>query len=272
MDPYHRAAVRQLHDGVDGGDLCVPCRKALDEDERAGFASIGTSTWLNNGFRDYEGYENLTDPVLYCDCCRHVLRAREFQRQQGTPQDAPTSTQEYPGDFNGLTTCVFLHDDDLDLKAYEASLAGFKVGKSEYSRTVRRHWVDVEMIKSWLSDCERDHGDACSEHQRSNAEPGSLLLLDVIDDCLTIGKFKDRYFALSYVWGTSKQFLTLLGNYDQLRKPGNLSIQPLTQTIRDSMTFVKNLGERYLWVDTMVRECRTIDRSLDSQNTVYHPR
>ncbi|KAI4644524.1 hypothetical protein J4E93_006429 [Alternaria ventricosa] len=40
-------------------------------------------------------------------------------------------------------------------------------------------------------------------------------------------------------------------NYDQLRQPGTLSKQPLTQTIRDAMTFVKSLGERYLWVDTM---------------------
>ncbi|KAI4940899.1 hypothetical protein J4E91_011076 [Alternaria rosae] len=124
FNSYSRAAIRQLNDGINGGELCVPCQIALEEDERAGFASIVTDT-------------------------------------------------------------------------------------------------------------------------------GPLLLLDVIHDCLAVGNFKDRYFALSYVWGASKQFLTLVENYDHLREPGTLSKQPLTQTIRDSMTFVKNLGERYLWVDTM---------------------
>jgi hypothetical protein len=138
------------------------------------------------------------------------------------------------------------------MKAYEAALNDFKVQKSEYSRTVRHHWADVGLIKSWLDDCEKEHGRACNEHQTSVTDTGSLLLLDVIDDCLAVGNFKDRYFALSYVWGASKQFFTLMENYDHLREPGTLSKQPLTQTIRDSMTFVTSLGERYLWVDTMV--------------------
>jgi hypothetical protein len=229
---------------------------------------------LNDGYKEYEDYEHLTEPALYCDCCRHVLRAREFQRHQRIAQDAPPATQEAARDFDGLTSSVFLHDDNLDLETYEASLDSFKVGKSEYSRTVRHHWADVEMIKKWLNDCEDDHGDVCNEYQRSVIGTGSLLLLDVIDDCLAFGNFKHRYFALSYVWGASKQFLTLTMNYDQLCKPGSLSMQPLTRTIRDSMTFVKNLGERYLWIDTMVRDFTTIDCTISfySRMTVYHPR
>jgi len=264
FNPCSRTAIRKLKDGIDGGELCVPCQIALEEDEREGFASIGTPSWLNNGYREYQDCEYFTEPILYCDCCRHVLRTREFQRQQGGVQAAPPDTQEYPGDFNGLTTCVFQHDDNLDLKQYEASLYSFKLKRSEYSRTVRRHWADVEMINSWLNDCENNHSNACNEHRTSVTEIGSLLLLDVIDGCVVVGSFKDRYFALSYVWGASKQFLTLAMNYDQLRQPGSLSMQPLAQTIRDTMTFVKNLGERYLWVDTMVRDSSTIKQSLYS--------
>jgi hypothetical protein len=264
FNAYSRAAIRQLNDGINGGELCVPCQIALEKDERAGFASIGTPAWLNNGYKKHEGYEHLTEPILYCDCCRHVLRAREFEKQQGRVQDAPPATQKYPGDFNGLTTCTFLHDDSVDTKSYEVALKGFKIGKSEHSRTVRHHWADTEMIKSWLNDCEVNHGDVCNKHQGSSTETGTLLLLDVIDDCLAVGNFNDRYFALSYVWGTSKQFLTLVMNYDQLREPGSLSMQPLTQTIRDAMTFVMELGERYLWVDTMVRDSKTVNTSLYS--------
>jgi len=272
FNAYSRAAIRQLNDGINGGELCVPCQIALEEDERTGFASIGTSAWLNNGFREYDEYQHLTEPVLYCDCCRHVLRAREFQRRQGRDQSPSVDAQKYPGDFNGLTTCVFLHDDDLDSQEWEAALNDFKVQKPEYSRTVRHHWADVELIKSWLDDCEKDHGPACNEHQTSATDTGSLLLLDVIDDCLAVGNFKDQYFALSYVWGASKQFLTLMENYDQLRQPGTLSKQPLTNTIKDAMTFVKSLGERYLWVDTIVGEFSMIHRGLHLRNPVHNPR
>jgi hypothetical protein len=274
FNSYYRAAARQLNDGIDGGDLCVPCQKAFNEGERAGFACIGTPAWLNDGYEEYEGYEHLTEPILYCDCCRHILRAREFRKQQGKVKDSPPATQEFVADFDGLTTSVFLHDDDVDLKTYEASLYGFRVEKSEHSRTVRRHWADVEMIKHWLNDCESEHGDVCNQHRRFVTETGSLLLLDVVDDRLIVGKFTHRYFALSYVWGTSKQYLTLSTNYDQLCEPGSLSMQPLTQTIRDSIKFVRSLGERYLWVDTMVRASNTRDFTsrLYSCMTVYHPR
>jgi hypothetical protein len=79
-----------------------------------------------------------------------------------------------------------------------------------------------------------------------------LLLIDVQNDCLVQRNFTDRYFALSYVWGSSRQFLTLKQNSHGLLNPGSISAQPITQTIRDSMSLVRSMGEQYLWVDTMV--------------------
>jgi hypothetical protein len=58
---------------------------------------------------------------------------------------------------------------------------------------------------------------------------------------------------LSYVWGKSTQFRTLKTNVEELLHPGSLSTSPLTQTIKDSITLVVSLEERYLWVDTLVR-------------------
>jgi hypothetical protein len=114
FDSYYRAAVRELNDGIQKGDPFVPCQKAFDEGERAGFACIGTSTWLNDGYKEHEGYEHLTEHVIYCEICRHVFRAREFQRQQGICLHVSPSPQESAGDFDGLTTSEFLHDDDLN--------------------------------------------------------------------------------------------------------------------------------------------------------------
>ncbi|KAF2853965.1 HET-domain-containing protein [Plenodomus tracheiphilus IPT5] len=248
LSPYYRAAARQMQNGVEGGDLCVPCRKAFQEDDRGGFADIGTAAWLNDG---YEDQEHLTEPLLYCCCCRHVLRASEYARRRGKVYEQPTTMQP-AWDFDGLTTSTFLHDDGLDVeKDQEALLKDYKVVKPDYSRTIQHHWADIPMIKSWLSDCEQSHGDSCNKHRTSNAETEEILLVDVVNDCLTVATYEQYYFALSYVWGASKQFLTLTDNYEELCRPGSLSAQPLTQTIRDSMSFVKSLGERYLWIDTV---------------------
>ncbi|KAI8938245.1 hypothetical protein NX059_005905 [Plenodomus lindquistii] len=249
LSPYYRTAARQMQNGVEGGDLCVPCQKAFNEDDRGGFADIGTSSWLNDGFEDQE---HLTEPLLYCCCCRHVLRASEAARRQRQGSARPTTVQP-PWYFDGLTTSTFLHDDPVDIDGEQdlLLLLDFKVAKSSYSRTIQHHWADVPRIKSWLSDCEQDHGDSCNKHRSFPGGTEGLLLVDVVDDCLTVATFQHHYFALSYVWGPSKQFLTLTKNYDQLCHPGSLSSQPLTQTIRDAMSFVKSLGERYLWIDTV---------------------
>ncbi|CBY02195.1 hypothetical protein LEMA_P009820.1 [Plenodomus lingam JN3] len=166
-----------------------------------------------------------------------MLRASEYARRKGRDNEQPTRSQP-PWFFDGLTTSTFLHDDDLDVvEEQENTLKDFKVAKCPYSRTIRHHWADIPRIQSWLNDCETGHGDSCNKHRRFDTDAGELLLVDVVDDCLTVANFEHRYFALSYVWGTSKQFLTLVANYEQLCKPGSLSAQPLTQTIRDSIYF-----------------------------------
>ena len=53
------------------------------------------------------------------------------------------------------------------------------------------------------------------------------------DDC--------DYVALSYVWGEVKQSRYQCGDH----------VEGLPQTIEDSITFTKNLGKRYLWVDSL---------------------
>jgi hypothetical protein len=253
--PYHRRAVRHIDDGLTEGELCVPCQRAFHEGECAGFARIGTADWLNDGYEGYDGCEGLEEPLLYCDCCRHVSRAREFSRRQIGSLDTESVLQEPFGDCDDPMRNVFLHDDYfVPDEKYENAMLGYKVGKSEYSRTVRHHWADITLIKSWLSDCEDRHGDVCNAHRQTPNEAGTLLLVDVLNDCLSVGSFECRYFALSYVWGASEQFLTLVKNYGRLCKPGSLSMQPLTQTIKDAMSFVGTMGERYLWIDTMVND------------------
>lgn len=247
----YREAKRQLKGGIDGNELCTPCKNAIYDDD---FDRIGTADWLNDGYPDCE---HLDKPALYCCFCRHVLRAKELVRRRRIVDSTPyNSILDWV--LTGMEQGIFIHDDGADLDGGDEKLVGdFEVEKCGYTRSIRRHWADIKRIKGWLGECENGHGEVCNAHRHeSEMELGSLLLVDVQDNCLVQGCFGDRYFALSYVWGTSKQFLTLTENYESLLKHDSLSKQPVTQTIRDAMTFVKSLGERYLWVDTVVRYSR----------------
>ena len=246
----HHTAKRQQRGYMGGEEFCAPCSSAIYDGD---FDRIGTPAWLNDGF---ENCEHLDKPLLYCCLCKHILRAKELARR--CEGDKITSIS-YNGDLqwhlSSMEAGIFVHDDRVDLDGDDTGLLeGFEVEKCFYTRSISLDWASISMINRWLSDCETQHDQMCNAHRTGMlSETSSLTLVDVEDNCLVQGHFKDRYFALSYVWGASKQFLTLLANYQSLLQQGSLMSRPLTQTIRDSMTFVKSLGERYLWVDTVVR-------------------
>ena len=76
-------------------------------------------------------------------------------------------------------------------------------------------------------------------------------VVDVVESCLVDTPSKCRYVALSYVWGTAAVFKHLLKNTQDLRKASSLRSLPIPATIRDAMTLVHAIGERYLWVDSL---------------------
>lgn len=71
--------------------------------------------------------------------------------------------------------------------------------------------------------------------------------------CLSPLPPRMRYIALSYTWGRSRVFTTTENNIKGLLKHGGISniFDMLPRTIRDSIELVRNLGERYLWVDSL---------------------
>jgi hypothetical protein len=56
-----------------------------------------------------------------------------------------------------------------------------------------------------------------------------------------------KYFALSYVWGTS--YPEACRDQDELPKPATLPKFGVPRVIEDAMALVKELGGQYLWVD-----------------------
>ncbi len=114
---------------------------------------------------------------------------------------------------------------------------------------------DVETIKDLISECELEHGSAC-EVKSPLTDEHELILVDVSNKCLVKKRFSRsdqplRYAALSYVWGSQTQFLTLKENLTELQKPGALDQQQLQSVVVDSMAVAAALKLQYLWVDTL---------------------
>ena len=110
-----------------------------------------------------------------------------------------------------------------------------------------------ETLQSWLSTCETTHQWCEWKHP---TRPIPFRLLDV--DTLCIKEFLNtpdqhlRYAALSYVWGSTPQRLKLTqANQSALHLEGAIETTQLSLTIRDAVSVVRMLGERYLWVDTL---------------------
>lgn len=134
--------------------------------------------------------------------------------------------------------------------------------------------VDVDLVKEWLEECQ--------SHQHSEArggasnnflfqEPG-FRLIDVEEERLVQHTDPSDYIALSYVWGAvptvlhkdessekKPVLLTTKENHERLAAAGGLSESKVEEaedarvpnTVRDAMEFTRQLGMKYLWVDTL---------------------
>ncbi|KAI9663660.1 MAG: hypothetical protein M1821_007150 [Bathelium mastoideum] len=82
-----------------------------------------------------------------------------------------------------------------------------------------------------------------------------LRLVDVEQDCIVEASFDVRYVALSYVWGGLDQLRNTISNDSLLSRPFSLRLPQyhklLRNTIKDAISLVRQLGERYLWVDAL---------------------
>lgn len=134
----------------------------------------------------------------------------------------------------------------------------FDVQKSKHS-----------VIKGWLSLCEHGHS-VCS---RSGAAGGgtydgldrqrldyllnktSFGVIDVIRMKLCrLPDWQTRYVALSYVWGQgvqSRAHRTQRDNVVKRTSDGGIEERDLPKTIKDAIQLTRDLGLRYIWIDSL---------------------
>ena len=124
------------------------------------------------------------------------------------------------------------------------------------------------LIKSWVDLCKKQHGERCKDKIGSAGQFAHMLnqtffgVIDVIDMQLkplprsNNGK-PARFVALSYVWGTpmgnGPYTTTRRRNISTHIQHGGLEVawNDLPLTIKDAITLVQRLGERYIWIDSL---------------------
>ncbi|ETN38873.1 uncharacterized protein HMPREF1541_06914 [Cyphellophora europaea CBS 101466] len=123
--------------------------------------------------------------------------------------------------------------------------------------------INYPLIKSWIDRCNDDHGSKCHERFVSHPPDLEIDLIDVSTRRLVRRTIKERYVALSYVWGKSTELRLETSDLSQVKDEYDLAIlapkapatrgsllpKEMPQTMEDAITFTKRLGERYLWVD-----------------------
>lgn len=119
---------------------------------------------------------------------------------------------------------------------------------------VESHQVYYPMLKSWLRDCEENHGPSCHGLSRLDNRPvRHFRVIDVQKMCLVQADITVRFAALSYVWGGPQELKSEKNNIKKFETPNFLRecYDKIPRTIKDAIQLVSELGERYLWVDAL---------------------
>lgn len=136
--------------------------------------------------------------------------------------------------------------------------------------------LPISRFKKWLRQCEEYHGWNChgDSSRLSGSDLANFRVIDVLDRCIVKVSFHSRFVALSYVWGHARQFRASKSNIHLLESKGYLgSIEAqLPRTITDAMSFTRQMGQRYLWVDALCivqDDPESVTSLVDKMDLIY---
>ncbi|KAG1749223.1 heterokaryon incompatibility protein-domain-containing protein [Suillus lakei] len=164
--------------------------------------------------------------------------------------------EKYPG-LRTVTLSLSIHLMQED---------AFKFGRPTnlHGRRVK-NTVNTDLVKKWIQLCQENHGDKCKSiwgmDDVDRKLPGFVRVVDVVSMAVIPAPSGCRYVTLSYVWGgIGAEYWTTKNNILERSTPGGLNAANLPETITDSILFVRQLGERYIWIDAL---CIVQDDSQD---------
>ena len=153
--------------------------------------------------------------------------------------------------------------------------------QSRNNSRVVKDQIDLQLVHCWLETCIEHHNSTYLQpnlfngsftpdtptdiHDKSalicqpcqpnpvDMAVSDLTLIDVRSECLVNMPLNTAYVALSYVWGGPQPFQNVTSRRKHLYSPHSISVddEAIPRTICDAIRLVANLGERYIWVDSL---------------------
>ncbi|KAG0696838.1 hypothetical protein DFH29DRAFT_984512 [Suillus ampliporus] len=228
---------------LDKSDQCGLCnliatviRRAWNLDKQPGIDISGITCALYARECGYPEIPDYVSPVLR-DIC-HRLYILPFDR----PRDVTVAMMAAQ---SNLLLDIQLLEEDASKVGRTKELHGRRVGRN----------VDIALLKRWIHTCEKEHGERCETVWWRGAKevlPKSVRVVDVARMAVIPAPPSCRFVALSYLWGgTGEEYWTTRANLKKRRASGGLDVSVLPGTILDTIQLVRQLGERYLWIDAL---------------------
>jgi hypothetical protein len=164
------------------------------------------------------------------------------------------------------------HAGDIQLSA--SSAAKMKKGVMFYGSAIDPSRVNMKLARDWLTRCEVQHGQFCElpaidyKAAMPLEPPRDLLVIDVQSMCLCQLPLGSRYIALSYCWPTKGALVTTQTTLNEFLVAESLTkkMANLPRCIQDTIQCVKELEERYLWIDAL---CIIQDNEAHKHDQIY---
>lgn len=110
--------------------------------------------------------------------------------------------------------------------------------------------VNIDLVKHWMQFCNSQHQKYCIPAKAAAIEQ-KIRLVDVHEYKIISTASTKKYVALSYVWGSTTKPLLTRDTISQYSSLNGLKASAIPQTISDTIQLVRDIGMRYLWVDSL---------------------
>ncbi|KAF5710968.1 heterokaryon incompatibility protein [Fusarium mundagurra] len=249
-DPSHQSSKSHhlthrdwVHAIKQGCEICTLLRDALSQGVSAHLQKFDLGNIKNTGWRRTE--------ARLPDC---FLLWTQFAVSHQQPNlrivlEANASMEGFKGP-RPFTTSVTLVQADLCHSSIASSLSLREaLGPSTDSDTA---W---DMMRHWISQCQQNHIDLGLRNDAALpwyptrlldlGDPKSPSTPRLIETATSLPS--GRYLTLSHCWGNKKQVCATKENLQRLYN----GVYNLPKTFQDAATATRNLGYRYLWIDSV---------------------
>lgn len=284
---------------LDTDAICAICEKI---DFLGFFAATNFQRYWTSRFRYTEpvepGYLRHVFHCPACPFCRYVATVagtkvgilNNADRCKWRVKQRPLSGSEYLRlsdiePMSRLDICAYrTHEAPLLLATLDLC-EGHMEPETANFRMVRRplqERFELDLLRLWLATSEQELSQRLENQSITQNLPLQHLMdkakfrvLDVNSGKVVVLRTLERYFALSYVWGQStcdlESLISPLPEYcENIAWTINLDTAPAT--IKDAARVVRQLHERYLWIDAVcINQADTQDKAaiISCMDSIY---